>query len=369
MNLFFRLSKINYLLTIPLLLFCVRSPAVGAEKLDPGTARIDSAANIAWYDVRSLGVEGKGWSDTEDYYDRLPARAKDIVRGPVWSLSKHSAGLCVRFLTEATAVSAAWDGGGGLPHMAATGVSGVDLYARREGEWRFLAVGKPDEKRTTRQLIKGLSGKPAEYLLYLPLYNRVTRVEIGIPLGAAIAPVPPPAGKPIVFYGTSITQGGCASRTGMAHTAILGRWLDRSVINLGFSGNGCMEPEVAELLAELDPAIYVIDCIPNVGEKIGELTGPLVRIIRKARPHTPILLVEDARARDAGANRKLRSAYQRLVAAGDSNLWLLKGEDLLGGYDVEATVDTRHPTDLGFMQMAKVFKPALELLLKPAGRP
>ena len=368
MNLLCRIIQTLSITIATLLVTLSASPAVGADNLDPGTARLDTATNTAWYDVRSLGVEGKGWSETQDYYDRLPARAESIVREPVWSLSKNSAGLCVRFLTDATGISAAWDGGGGAPHMAATGVSGVDLYVKREGEWRFLRVGKPEEKRTTLQLIKDLPGEPAEYLLYLPLYNRVTVVEIGIPAGAVIAPVRPPAGKPIVFYGTSITQGGCASRPGMAHPAILGRWLDRTVINLGFSGNGLMEPEVAELLAELDPAVYVIDCIPNVSEQIGELTGPLVKIIRKTRPETPILLVEDARARDAESNRRLRSAYERLVAAGDRNLWLLKGDNLLGGYDVEATVDTRHPTDLGFMLMAKAFKPALELLLGPVDR-
>ncbi len=364
MEFFLRVLRVHCTVFVFSILICGVSTLTAMDNLDPGTARLDTATNTAWYDVRSLGVEGKGWSETRDYYDRLPARAESIVREPVWSLSRNSAGLCVRFLTDATGISAAWDGGGGAPHMAATGVSGVDLYVKRGGEWRFLCVGKPDEKRTTLQLIKDLPGEPAEYLLYLPLYNRVTLVEIGIPAGAVIAPVRPPAGKPIVFYGTSITQGGCASRPGMAHTAILGRWLDRTVINLGFSGNGLMEPEVAELLAELDPAVYVIDCIPNVSEKIGELTGPLVKIIRKTRPETPILLVEDARARDAESNRRLRSAYKRLVAAGDRNLWLLKGDNLLGGYDVEATVDTRHPTDLGFMLMAKAFKPALELLLR-----
>ncbi|MBN2287789.1 MAG: hypothetical protein JXQ83_00555, partial [Candidatus Glassbacteria bacterium] len=140
--------------------------AAGEGRLEP--ARLDTAANVAWYDVRDLGVEGRGWEDTGDYYDRLPARARDMVRGPVWSLSRNSAGLCVRFRTDAAEIHAAWDGGGGLPHMAATGASGVDLYVKREGEWRFLRVGKPDETRTVRRLVENLPGEPAEYLLYLP---------------------------------------------------------------------------------------------------------------------------------------------------------------------------------------------------------
>jgi len=349
----------------PLLLLVLSfSLAAGQEKLDPKLAVLDSVSNIAWYDARLVGVEGKGWTDTEDYYDRLPARARGLVRDEVWSLSKHSAGLCVRFLTEAAEIWAEWDGGGGFPHMPATGVSGVDLYVRENGKWRYLAVGRPKEERTKSRLAGGLAGKPTEYLLYLPLYNRVTGLKIGIPSKAEIFKVPPPPGKPIVFYGTSITQGGCASRPGMPHTAIIGRWLERQVINLGFSGNGRMEPEMAGLLAELDPAVYVIDCIPNVDEKIGELTEPFVRIIRNSRPETRILLVEDTRPGDAKANGLLRAAYRRLVLAGDRNVFLLKGEGLIGD-DGEATVDGRHPTDLGFMRMARGFMPALSVLLKP----
>src|SRR6185436_14505138 len=122
-------------------------------------------------------------------------------------------------------------------------------------------------------------------------------VELGLPKGAKLAKgdaYPTARRKPIVFYGTSITQGGCASRPGMVHTAILGRRLDRPVINLGFSGNGRMEPEMARLLAELDPAVYVIECLPNMSAKeVEERTEPLVRSIRTARPKTPILLAED----------------------------------------------------------------------------
>ena len=337
--------------------------AAQISPLDPAQARPDTSGKILWYDVQLLGVEGKGWEDTESYYDRLPARAKTLVREPVWNLSRNSSGLCVRFATDAVEIRAAWDGGRGLPHMAATGASGVDLYRKEDGGWRFIRVGKPDEGWTERRLIDGLPGEPVEYLIYFPLYNRVSKVEIGIPAGAKISRVPPPAGRPIVFYGTSITQGGCASRPGMSYAAILGRWLNRETINLGFSGNGRMEPEMARLMAELDPEVYVIDCIPNVGEKIGELTGPFVEIIREKHPETYILLVEDVRVWDEEANAQLRAAYERLLAAGDKNVFLLEGEGMIGP-DMEATVDTRHPTDLGFWLMAKAFRPALGVLLK-----
>jgi hypothetical protein len=202
-------------------------------------------------------------------------------------------------------------------------------------------------------------------------------VEVGIPKGSTLARGPArPAGrqKAIVFYGTSITQGGCASRPGMVHTAIVGRRLERPVINLGFSGNGRMEPEVARLLAELDPAVYVIDCLPNMtAGEVEERAEPLVRILRKARPQTPILLVEDRtyanaavlegpRRRNAEGRAALRKAYDRLKAAGVEGVYYLRGDKLLGD-DGEATVDGSHPTDLGFLRQAEAFVQALAPLL------
>ena len=183
--------------------------------------------------------------------------------------------------------------------MPATGVSGLDLYVKTEsGPWRWVAVGQPQDASTsTVTLVSGLPEGKREFLLYLPLYNGVSAVEIGIPGDRKLekgAPRPASHRPPIVFYGTSITQGGCASRPGMAHTAILGRRLDRPVINLGFSGNGLMEPEMATLLAELDPAVYVLDCLPNMtAELVTERVEPFVRTLRKARPSTPIVLAED----------------------------------------------------------------------------
>ncbi|MBN1442046.1 MAG: SGNH/GDSL hydrolase family protein, partial [Planctomycetes bacterium] len=225
----------------------ILASALAAAGLDALAA---SEAGIRWRDALELGIEGRGWSDTESPYDRLPARAKDVVRPPVWSLSLDSAGMCVRFITDATSIHARWtlrSKSLAMPHMPATGVSGLDLYFKgTDGRWRWLAVGRPTAFPTNEaRLAADLPPGKREYLLYLPLYNGVTSVEIGVPEAATIEKAPPRGPgerKPIVFYGTSITQGGCASRTGMVHTAILGRWLEHPVINLGFSGNGRMEP-------------------------------------------------------------------------------------------------------------------------------
>ncbi|SIO22607.1 Lysophospholipase L1 [Singulisphaera sp. GP187] len=367
------------------LLLCISvSVAIGAEatKLDPARAKSEPGSATLWYDIRDLGVEGQGWEETKSPFDRLPAKAEAVVRKPVWDLSRDSAGLCVRFVTDAPTIEARWTLNKALlamPHMPATGVSGLDLYARADdGKWRWLAVGQPKVSPTNAvKLVTGLPNGPREFLLYLPLYNGVSSVELGISKDHQIARAEPRTvelRKPILFYGTSITQGGCASRPGMVHTAILGRQLNRPVINLGFSGNGKMEPELADLLAELDPAVYVLDCLPNMSSKdVEERVEPFVHKLRKAHPDTPIVLAEDRnytsgfiltspREHNERNHAALRIAYEHLVAAGVKGLHYLPA-DLQIGSDGEGTVDGSHPTDLGFMRMAETFGAVLGPIL------
>ena len=345
----------------------------------PKTASAETDADLVWFDVRRAGLEGKGWTDTEAFYDRLPARAMGVVREEVWELSRHTAGLCVRFATDAKAIWARWSllhGDLAMPHMPATGVSGLDLYARDEdNQWRWTGLGQPQTAgQNTAQLVDGLQPRRREYLLYLPLYNGVRSVEIGLDPSAAFDPLGPGNCKPIVFYGTSIVQGGCASRPGMAYPAILGRRLDRPAINLGFSGNGRMEPEVAALLGELDASACVLDPLPNMqAQEVSERMEPAVGIIRKAHPNTPIVLMEDrtysqarfvaaCRQRNADSRSALREAHERMTAAGVAHLHYVGGEDLFGR-DGEAAVDGSHATDLGFMRMVDVLEPVLRALL------
>ena len=358
--------------------------SLGAEpSLDPAVATPSDDGSILWYDVRDLGVEGQGWTDTKAPFDRLPGTAEGVVRAPVWSLSRHSAGLCVRFATESGTLHVRWTltaGALAMPHMPATGVSGVDLFVVDESnKLRWAATGKPTRTPTNEAcLVRGIPAKPRQYQLYLPLYNGVSSVEIGVPPGAAIsggAPRPANRRKPIVFWGTSITQGGCASRPGAVHTAILGRRLDRPVINLGFSGNGRLEIELADLLAQLDPAVYVIDCLPNVDARtVRERIGPAVARLRRDRPATPIVLAEDRtysdaflvparRERNATSRAELRAAFDRLKAGGDANLYYLDGPSQLGP-EGDDTVDGSHPTDLGFFRMADAFEKVLGPILE-----
>jgi lysophospholipase L1-like esterase len=336
-----------------------------------------------WHDVREWGVEGKGWDETDGYFDRLPAKAKGTVRPPVWDLSRHSAGMLARFETDATEIRVRYRLRSerlALPHMPATGVSGVDLYARdRHGQWRWLATARPTARDVEASLVARLGSGRRAYMLYLPLYNGVETLEIGVAAGAAFEPITPRAERPIVCYGTSITQGGCASRPGMAYPAIIGRRLERPVINLGFSGNGKMEAEVGALLAELDAAVYVIDCLPNMNaEMVAARAEPLVRQLRRARPDTPIVLVEDRaftntpflperQAHHAANRAALAAAYERLTDGGGTGLYYVDG-DLLLGDDGEATVDGSHPTDLGMQRYAEALAPVLRRALGRGGQ-
>jgi lysophospholipase L1-like esterase len=334
---------------------------------------------VVWHDIRTLTIEGRGWPENQlqSAFDRLPAKAEGKVRAAVWGLSHDSAGICVRFAADSPSIHCRWTlrkTNLALPHMPATGVSGVDLYVSTAAGWRWLATGRPTSQTNSAALVTNLPRQRREFLLYLPLYNGVSSVEIGVGNEASIAPLPreDQAARPIVFWGTSITQGGCASRPGMVHTAIVGRRLNVPIVNLGFSGNGKMEPEVAQLLSEIDAAAYVIDCLPNcTAIEVTQRTAPLVRILRQARPSTPVVLVEDRtyadaflvesrKDRNATSRAALKSEYDKLIAAGDRNLHYVLGETLLGS-DGEDTVDGSHPTDLGFQRQAH----ALEKVLGP----
>ncbi len=355
-------------------LFLAAARAIGAE---PATSEVP----LAWHDIRQLPLEGKGWQDTTHYYDRLPSRAEKTVRTPVWKLSHDSAGMCVRFLTDAIDIQARWTLRRepiAMAHMPASGVSGLDLYTKENGKWHWVGSGRPDKfPSNDKALVKGLKPGFREYLLYLPLYNGVEEVQIGMPAAARFEPAPPRIAKTksVAFYGTSILQGGCASRPGMAYPSILCRKLGVPHLNLGFSGNALSEPEVARLLAELDPSVYVLDPLPNMIDKnVSERTEPFIKTLRAAHPTTPIILVENIRYTDeafvpvhqkrtANSNARLREIYEKLVKAGDKRLLYVSSEKLLGD-DGEGTVDGTHPTDVGFMRMAEAIEPALKRALK-----
>lgn len=342
--------------------------------ITPSRAGDVTPDSLAWYEPPDWSIEGRGWTDVQRTYDRLPAHAEELVRKPVWDLSRHSAGMSIQFRTDAQEIQVRYSllrPALGKVHMAATGVSGADLYMKTPtGEWRWVGTALPEDRIVRASLIRQMAPGFRTFRMYLPLYNGVDSLAVGIPHGSRFEPIAARPGKPIVMYGTSIMQGACASRPGMAITAILGRRLDHPLINLGFSGNGWMEPEMAGLLVEIDAAVYVLDCLPNMKPaQVRERVEPFVRRLRAARPAAAIVLVEgrifpnafvipERRQAHDESHAALRAVFEKLRTEGMGALYYLRGDDLLGA-DGEGTVDGSHPTDLGMVRYADAYEAVL----------
>ena len=336
-------------------------------------------------------IEGKAWpGETETFYDRLPARAEKMVRKPVWSLSKHDAGMVIRFRSDASRIVVRYGVSGILafPHMPATGVSGVDMYARdAEGKWMWVR-GHYNLQHPGDTIVYDFSGiRPndryhkmgREYRLYLPLYNHVTWLEIGVPDTALFRPLPVRREKPIVVYGTSIAQGACASRPGMAWSNLLERRLDRAVINLAFSGNGMLEKELISLINEIDARLYVLDCLPNMtaprftDDQVRERIIASVQDLQKKHPETPVLLVEHDGYPDGAIiperfklyddiNKVMEKTFAELKTMGTENIYLLTREDI--GQNINSMVAGTHPSDVGMLLYADAYEKIIRHILK-----
>ena len=262
--------------------------------------------------------------------------------------------------------------------MTDTGTKGLDLYALVDDEWRHVCSAQPQGKTSERKMIANMDPVEREYMLYLSLYDGVKSLEIGVDEGATLdqpAVDRPSREKPIVMYGTSILQGGCANRAGMAHTNIISRRLDREVINLGFSGNAFLDLEIAELMAQVEsPSLFVLDYVPNsTADKIRESGEAFFNILRKAHPDVPVILVErpiyphsyldqrssaDIKAR----NEAQKELYLKLRKAGQKKIYYLEAEKILGK-DREGTVDGTHQTDLGAERYARAILPLIKKAL------
>ncbi len=354
------------------------------------------AEKINWWNPAKNSfqvIEGQAWPDkVESSYDRLPSTAEKSMRKAVWNLSKHSAGMLIRFWTNASNIHVRYQVGGGhaMPHMPATGVSGVDLYAKdSDGNWmwnrgRFLFGDTIIYNFTGIDPDEPYHKMGREYRLYLPLYNSVEWLEIGVEDGTKFNPLPVRMENPIVVYGTSIAQGACASRPGMAWTSILERKMDTPLINLAFSGNGRLEPELIDLISEINAKVYVLDCLPNLGqskdrtlEGVYGLITSSVLSLRQKHQETPILLVEHDGYSDGDSNPEryktytelnevMRQAFAELQSAGMKGIYLLTNEELNLG--MEDFVDGTHPTDLGMMHYADAYENVLRKILnEPVG--
>lgn len=346
-----------------------------------------------YIDAQNLRIINHAFAgETERTYARLPRYVKDsIPEGrELWDRQQCSSGIGVRFATNSTRIGCKytlyWDTH--MIHMADTGLKGTDLYIL-EGDsvWRHVNTNRPyvkkDENGNKTKLVEStyvsnLDGQMHEYVIYFPLYDGIEDFSVKIDSGAVITKGRPEvinANRRIVAYGTSILQGGCASRTGMAATNIIGRELNCEVVNLGFSGEGKQDTYVARAMATIpDVDVFLLDPVPNCTEMMCDtLTYNFVKTLRTLRPDVPIVMLEGpiypyARYDNffgkylPKKNDAFRRNYERLKAENPDNLYYVTSEGLDGPED-DGTVDGIHLTDLGFLHYANKMIPILRPLL------
>lgn len=429
------MKKILRIFTIAIIC-AAASQNAGAQKV----------SELKFYDVKSLVgngsavMIGQATDKTSDecYYYRLPDRLEGVVRKEVWDLGKDGAGIAIRFSTDAKCIGAKWTltSNFGMAHMAYTGIKGMDLYVldvRRnigaesavstpkaqqtsaeersagkkvidavsafgqniggkiagviEGkEWKFAGTAFPNGKNSASVFVRKMAGGQREYMIYLPLYDGIESLEIGIdstaniyaPSGSLVPEYKSDSesgkGRPIVFYGTSVTQGGCASRPGMAYPSIISRTLNVETVNLGFSGNGRMDANMADFITGIPASAYVIDCLANCTyETTRDSSAYFISRIAAAHPETPVYMVNNYRYPQqfilpennddmVKENELWKSIFKELTTIGTvldgratgplKNLRYIdvSSENVIGNED---TVDGTHLTDLGFTHLAK----------------
>lgn len=345
--------------------------------------------NPASLSTRSM--EGQGWPDEVKYfYDRLPTKAEHSVSEGIWKLASHTAGLQLRFRTNAAEIIIRYVVGNDLqmPHMPATGVSGLDLYSKNiDGKWQWAAgrfsFGDTISYRFSNLVTNDRHVNDREYTLYLPLYNSVKWMEIEVPKPSIFTPLPPRIDRPIVVYGTSIAQGACATRPGLAWPSILSRKLDLPLVNLGFSGSGRLDRPLLDLMTELDAKLYVLDCLPNLvspyfsGSELYKRVVSAIDQLKEKKPGTPILLTEHDGYSDeamnaprkkeySDANAILKTVFDSLVTAGVKNIHLLTKAEI--NQDIESMVDGVHPNDIGMMNYATAYEKKIRAIFNlPVG--
>ena len=356
------------------------------------------------FDPIDVGAEvhGSGWESLAGRFVRLEDSAEGLVRKPVWDLSRNSAGLSLVFRSNTRRLELSFDvfGWKGMNHMPATGVSGVDLFAYKpDGEelWcaakfmpqfkeEYIEVPATGSQTATAQTSSTPSSAQArtvrvtrvaysfeqidyeegceeyEWHLYLPLYNTVENFRMAVEEGCRLEWVPRDERQPIVVYGTSIAQGACATRPGMAWTNLVERELRYPVVNLGFSGNGKLEAELFALLDQIDAGVYIIDCLPNikVTDNFEEKLEAGIKLLREHHS-CPILVVDHSghtndrtnlsRCFPDELNRRQAALVKRLRKEGIKQLYYLTRNEI--AWDKDSMVEGIHPNDRGMMQQAE----------------
>lgn len=326
---------------------------------------------LTFYDADQAPFKIHGVFREGEHYVRMPSDIAKSVSDRVFSLYAHTAGGRVRFVTNSpyVAISVKLNKAYKMSHFAFTGSIGCDMYSGT----RYIGTIVPPANVTNEYegVINVPFNEEREYTINMPLYSETDKIYIGIKEGSTLKAAPDyKTEKPIVYYGSSITQGGCASRPGNAYQSIISRELDADFINLGFSGSAFAEDKMAEYIASLDMSVFVYDYdhnAPNL-EHYKNTHEKFFKIIREKNPDLPILMMtrpkyyldEDEQAR----LQVMLNTYNSAIAAGDKNVYCIKGPDLIEAVRESALVDGGHPNDSGFVSMARVVGNKLKEMLK-----
>lgn len=343
-----------------------------------------------YVDAQELRVINKGWDNTLGPYTRIPASLKDSVRKDLWERAQCSSGIGVRFATNSSRIGVRYNllWNTHMIHMADTGLKGTDLYIwEGDSVWRHVNTNRPyivkgheDEKLVESVYVSNLdTTRMTEYMIYLPLYDGVTSLQVKVDSAAVITTGSPELIRPdntIVAYGTSILQGGCASRTGMAPTSIIGRELNCEVVNIGISGEGKMDQCMAREMVKIPAKVFLLDPVPNCTEMMCDtLTYDFVRIFLEERPDASVVMLEGPMYPYSrydsyfgkylpAKNAAFRRNFERLKRDyPEAKLYYVDSEGLDGPED-DGTVDGIHLTDLGFRHYADKMTPVLRRMIE-----
>lgn len=343
--------------------------------------------DIRFYDVLQPPFKLHGvlapQKEGEPFYRMPPEIAETVNRG-VAAMNRCTAGGRVRFQTDSSYVAVHVDmpkeldliSGGS--HMAFTGVAGMDLYESIDGKERYVMTFIPplNMEDGYESLIEFPDARVRELTINLPLYSGFTRLLIGISDKAKIE-----KGReythslPVVYYGSSVTQGGCATRPGNSYQSIISRRLDCDYINLGFSGWARGEQTMAQYISKLPMSAFVLDYDHNAPtlEHLVATHQAFYKTVRRINPELPIVFASQPNAENLTTWRTaervearyqvIKRTYDEAVANGDKNVYLIDGREMVKNIPDSWSVDLSHPTDIGFHAMAKAFGDVLEKIL------
>lgn len=351
--------------------FLLGAASLGQSAADDGTRWI--SASDPQFEICGLPF----FSENDGHWWRFPLRAQGSVPDLVWETSKAPSGARIRFRSDTTSLAVRYECDKTQPalnNFSLHGEAGCDLYL--DGQY-VATVIPPATAETGHVFVTDLTKQMRTFCLYLPLYTEVSIDAIGLDSGAEILPAPPFANPlPVVFYGTSITQGGCAGRAGLSYEAMLCRQLNLDFVNFGLSGSGRGEREVADLIAEVNASCYVLDFSQNNAtvEELGKAYLPFIDTLRERHPDTPVLCVtpiywayESINApwkdRQEQMRMVIRDAVQQRVGTGDTNVRVVEGYELLGPSKEDGLIDGLHPNTLGFYWMAQSLVPHIQSVL------